>query len=352
MSEPEYSGKPLAYLDQNILSEFVKKIDLNNEIFPYLNENFQIVYSSTTLAEIYKAFLNSTEENKEEVIEKYLNILTALNANHIQIIHETDSIAISNAPVTEWFHKYIENEKEWGFLDKSIFNQMLLSYQKEKNFEEIKSESINAFQKNYEIMEKSVNNLKNFPELQSLCKNLCLQVDKQKDSYAKMIDFVFSKIKQHAEKEKLSEIFRNETGIYPKHLNNIQMPKAIEKIWSLYKGKDGYTGKSIEDFLTINFWEKQKGQKLFDHEKVTLIYNFLNFIGFNQDTELDQINGAQRAMNDFTHAQLASFCHFFFTNDNKLIKKINPIYEYLDRTTQLARIDINQNNISITFIRI
>ena len=26
MSEPKYSGKPLAYLDQNILSEFVEKI--------------------------------------------------------------------------------------------------------------------------------------------------------------------------------------------------------------------------------------------------------------------------------------------------------------------------------------
>ena len=80
-----------------------------------------------------------------------------------------------------------------------------------------------------------------------------------------------------------------------------------------------------------------------EYEKVNVIYNMMNFIGFYSDTKLDQVNGVQRSMSDFTHAQIASFCHFFFTNDKNLIKKVDAIYEYLDIPTRLARIEINSD---------
>ncbi|MFZ0022590.1 hypothetical protein [Acinetobacter sp.] len=132
-------------------------------------------------------------------------------------------------------------------------------------------------------------------------------------------------------------------GISAKQLNNINMPQVVEKIWNLYKEKEDYKNFTIDDFWTINVLEKNKERKLYKYEKVNIIYNMMNFIGFYSDTKLDHVNGVQRSISDFTHAQIASFCHFFFTNDNNLIKKVDAIYEYLDIPTQLAHIDVNSN---------
>lgn len=348
MSEPEYSGKPLAYLDQNILDLFLKKINRSHEIYSYFNENFQVVYSDITLSEIYKAFLNSKEEDKENTVEKYLNVLEWLNANHIRIAYNKnldflDSCVISEAPVREWFQNYVENKTEWGFWDHHIYNQFLLSYQKNKNVDEIKREALFAYEKNLEVMKKAKDELKNYPQLRYKAEAMHEQIYNQKEIYEQVIESMLSAIMQNAEQDKMSEIFRNEMGISSKQLNNINMPHAVEKIWNLYKDKEGYKNFTIDDFWNINLLEKNKGRKFYKYEKINLLYNMMNFIGFYSDTKLDQVNGVQRSMSDFTHAQIASFCHFFFTNDKNLIKKIDAIYEYLDVPTRLACIDIDSN---------
>lgn len=125
MNELEYSGKPLAYLDQNILDLFAKKFDQNDEIYSFFKENFQVVYSDATLGEIYKAFINSKNEVN---VEQYLNVLECLDANHIRIAHNRnfeclDKCVISTISVYECFQRYIDNKREWGFLDQYIYNQ-------------------------------------------------------------------------------------------------------------------------------------------------------------------------------------------------------------------------------------
>lgn len=62
MSEPEHSGKPLAYLDQNILdlfSEYKEKplLSRDSDFFRYLKEEVQAVYSPITLEEIYRSVI-------------------------------------------------------------------------------------------------------------------------------------------------------------------------------------------------------------------------------------------------------------------------------------------------------
>ncbi|MGE8570991.1 MAG: hypothetical protein ACN6NW_03000 [Acinetobacter amyesii] len=348
MSELEYSGKPLAYLDQNILDLFTKKFDRNNDIYPYFNENFQVVYSDTTLGEIYKAFLNSKEEDKENILEKYLNILEWLNAYHIRIAYNRnleflDSCVISQASVRHWFNNYVENKIEWGFWDQHIYNQFLLSYQKHKNIDEIKREALLSYEKNLEKMRVAKDDLQNYPQLRYKAEAMYEQTYNSKANYEQSIERMLSIIMQNAEQDKMSEIFRNEMGISAKQLNNINMPHVVEKIWNLYKDKEGYQNFTIDDFWSINLLETNKGRKFYKYEKINVIYNMMNFIGFYSDTKLDQVNGVQRSMSDFTHAQIASFCHFFFTNDKNLIKKVDAIYEYLDVPTRLARIDINSN---------
>lgn len=344
MEEPEYEGKPLAYLDQNILDLFVKNFDKNHFIYSLFIDNYQVVYSDTTLGEIYKAFLNS---NNEENIEKYLNVLEWLDANHIRIAYTRnleflDKCVISTIPVKEWFHRYVKNKKEWGFWDKHIYDQFLLNYQKSKNIDEIKREALLVYEKNLRKMEDAKSELRDYPQFKDKAEVMYGYINSQKDKYEESINFMFSKFMEYAENDKMTEIFRTEIGVFPKQLNNIEMPNVVQKIWNLYKDKEGYSNFKIDDFWSINFLEKNKGRKLYNYEKVNVIYNMMNFIGFHQDTKLDQINGIQRAMSDFTHAQIASFCDLFFTHDIKLKKKVEGIYEYLEINTKFGQINFNE----------
>lgn len=344
MSEENYAGKPLAYFDQNILDLFVKKIHHGHDIYILLKENYQIVYSDTTLGEIYKAYYNSKDPKD---YQKYIDILDNLDAYHMRIacnykFEFLDKCVISTVPVSEWFKRYVENKKEWQFLDSYIFNQILLNYQKDKNIEKVENEALKAFQDNLNIIEKANKELQSFPELAEQSQAMLQEIYNQKNTYEKNLKFMLSKIIEHAENEKMTEIFRKEMSIFPKQLNNIEKPNVVEKIWSLYREKDDYKNFDIEDFWSISFCEKAKGRKLYNYEKVNILYNMMNFIGFNQDTELDNKNGIQRAMCDFSHAQIASFCNFFFTNDKKLKKKTEAIYEYLDIPTKLININIER----------
>lgn len=345
--EQEYSGKPLAYLDQNILDLFVKNFDEEHSVYQVFKHTYQVVYSDTTLGEIYKGFLNSKEENKANNMEQYLNVLIWLNANHIRIAYNRnleflDACVISTAPVFQWFEKYIENKKEWGFLDQHIYDQFLLNYQKDKKFDEIKSEALLTYDKNLEIMKKASNELKEITELEKISEIMFKLIEKQREDHEKTIDLMLSKIKEHAQNDKMTEVFRNEIGVFPKHLNNIEMPNVVQKIWHLYKDKEAYKNFTIDDFWNFKIIESMKERKLYKYEQVNIMYNMMNFIGFHQDTKLDQINGVQRAMSDFTHAQIASFCHFFFTHDKNLKRKIEAIYEYLDIPTRIGVININR----------
>lgn len=348
MKEQQYSGKPLAYLDHNVLDLFAKNFESTHGVYSYLKESFQVVYSDTTLGEIYKAFLNSKEEHKENTLEKYLNILEWLNAYHIRIAYNRnlellDSCVISQASVRQWFNNYVENKTEWGFWDQHMYNQFLLSYQKDKNIDEIKREALFSYEKNLEKMRKAKNELQNYPQFRYKAEAMYEEIHNQKEIYEQAIQDMLSIIMQNAEQDKMSEIFRNEMGISAKQLNNINTPHVVQKIWNLYKDKEGYKNFTIDDFLNFNLLEKNKGRKFYKYEKINVIYNMMNFIGFYSDTKLDQVNGVQRSMSDFTHAQMASFCHFFFTNDKNLIKKVDAIYEYLDVPTRLSRIEINSN---------
>ncbi|MFZ0022589.1 hypothetical protein [Acinetobacter sp.] len=195
----------------------MKRFDRNNDIYSYFNESFQIVYSDTTLGEIYKAFLNAKEEDKEKTVEKYLNILEWLNANHIRIAYNRnleflDSCVISQASVREWFHNYVENKTEWGFLDQHIYDQFLLSYQKNKNIHEIKKEALFSYEKNLEKMRKAKDELENFPQLRYKAEAMYQEIYSQKEIYEQAIEATLSLIVKNAEQDKMSEIFRNEVG--------------------------------------------------------------------------------------------------------------------------------------------
>jgi hypothetical protein len=76
---PKYNQKKqLVYLDQNVLSEFLK--NYMREAVPAFRDEYQIVYSQQTLSEIKWAGVNRNPEDTY----KYLDLLSNLKAIHVR----------------------------------------------------------------------------------------------------------------------------------------------------------------------------------------------------------------------------------------------------------------------------
>ena len=92
MSEQQYSDKPLAYLDQNILDLFTEPkclLKKDSELFNFLKNEVQAVYSPTTLEEIYRSVING----KSSVYGlAFLDVLKELNAHFITLIIENGEV--------------------------------------------------------------------------------------------------------------------------------------------------------------------------------------------------------------------------------------------------------------------
>jgi len=115
MSEPEHSGKPLAYLDQNILdlfSEYKEKplLSRDSDFFRYLKEEVQAVYSPITLEEIYRSVIKG---KSSKYCVEFLDILRELNAHYIAL-NTNEHGTLTNTIFRSWddplvhFNNYIE----------------------------------------------------------------------------------------------------------------------------------------------------------------------------------------------------------------------------------------------------
>ncbi|WP_227554252.1 hypothetical protein [Acinetobacter lanii] len=113
MIEHQYSGKPLAYLDQNILDLFTEPQCLLNgdsDLFNFLKNEVQVVYSPATLEEIYRSVVNG----KSSVYGlAFLDVLKELNAHFITLI--TENGKVTNTIFRSWeeplihFNQFVEN---------------------------------------------------------------------------------------------------------------------------------------------------------------------------------------------------------------------------------------------------
>jgi len=140
MSEQQCSDKPLAYLDQNILDLFTEPkclLKKDSELFNFLKNEVQAVYSPTTLEEIYRSVING----KSSVYGlAFLEVLKELNAHFITLI--TENGEVTNTIFRSWeeplihFNQFVENNYlnkfvhplrnnlfAIDFLHKSFFNQ-------------------------------------------------------------------------------------------------------------------------------------------------------------------------------------------------------------------------------------
>ena len=339
MEIPTYQGKLTAYLDHNILDVFVKygMIDFAQKI----KENYQVIYSDETLKEIKRS---------GDYADQFLNVLNELNALHCKLrmnskFELTNEIIIYDMDVNCAYKQYCEQEPIYPELVNSMLQHSFKSYggRKGDNFEVLKNEQIDTFSGLMQFINQQAANLE--VDKPDLALSMNKMTDIMMGSLKTTLDKSNVLMSAHvADEENWSGVqsFRETMNIGPKELKNISGPDVLEKIWALYKDKNEYKDLcwDVEDFFFIKQHPIYPEKEYFSFEKVTTIYNHLNFIGYYPDSKTHKERRFIAAISDQGHASIASFANILYSRDKDFVIKTRAAYEYLGLNTEVILVNL------------
>jgi hypothetical protein len=337
-SIPVYEGKPTVYLDQNVLDFFTKQG--LGEFGQILIKDYQVVYSDETLKEIRRS--KGFEEN-------FLDVLKDLKANYLKLIVEqpnftiTDNASISERDPYDVYKEYCKNSDDGVDIEHAM-QQWLFKFsggRKGDSFNDIHNEQISAFS---ELMDSIMDNSVELPE--DIQRQLQIYTKEMSSHYKATLEKTENMMLENIEDDKNWDgikDFRSQVGIGPKQLNNIEPPNVLFKIWDKLKTLPTYsqTNMDIDDLFQLNKNPIYPEQPYFKHQKVTVIYNMLNTLGYYPDSKVHKERRFIAAVSDNSHASIASFCNFLLSNDEHFIKKVNAAYEYLEIPTLAKHVVFN-----------
>ncbi|AAV82426.1 hypothetical protein [Idiomarina loihiensis] len=337
-SIPPYEGKPTVYLDQNVLDFFTKQG--LGEFGQMLLEDYQVVYSDETLKEIRRS--KGFEEN-------FLNVLKDLKAYHLKLIVEqpnftiTDNATICKRDPYDIYKQYCESCDD-GLDIEYAMQQSLFKFsggRKGESLNDIHNEQVAAFS---ELMDSLMDISDELPE--EIQKQLQVYGEEMTSQYkatlAKTENMMLESIEDDRNWDGIKD-FRLALGIGPMQLNNIDPPDVLVKIWDKLRALPAYSqaNMDIEDFFQLKKHPIYPEQPYFKHQKVTVIYNMLNTLGYYPDSKVHKERRFIAAVSDNSHASIASFCNFLVSNDEYFIKKVNAAYEYLEVPTIANQVVFN-----------
>lgn len=329
----QYQGKPIAYLDQNILDLFVD--GKHDKFSEKLKSSFQIVYSDESLNEIQRS---------GDYADKFLPVLKDLGALQLKLVLEqpefveTGKATLTNCDPFDAFQEYCENSKEHDHIQ-SPMEQWLFKYSGGLNGIGIAQIHDDQKQSFSQLMSELRTQLQEFsdetPDIEDL-------YDKYQNEMTTKLNGALDEterlLKENIQDDKSwsgIRSFRNLTGLGPKELNNITPPNILKKIWEQYKNQPPYNAMNIgiEDFFELKQNPFFPDSPYFKHQKVTGIYNMLNTLGYRPDSEIHKERRFVSALSDNSHASMASFCHVLLSRDESFVKKVQAAYEYLEIPT-------------------
>lgn len=336
----QYAGKPLVYLDHNILDLFVKK-----GITPAWAEVTainQVTYSETTLEEI---------KNSVGFENQFLAILDKLNAIYIQ--HYPESSAEQGGQVKlldgSAFHHFKEHvdASDYNYLTESMtqFQFKLAGGRKGENVSKVLNEQRNAAAKLGDNFQNLVDGLQpeEFSEAAALgisretLFSLSAMVGEGLNLAINQLEKTI--VKNHPQTENWNSIedFRNALKVGPSRLNNLKPPKIIEQIWELVKKPISMSIEvhSVDEFLELVLNPSNPEKPLEMNKKAAVLYNFLNSLGYWADSKQNQENPFKATLKDNNHVMWACFTNALITADERLAKKASAVYEYLGIKTDV-----------------
>jgi len=344
MSEEQYSGKPLAYLDQNILDAFLKAKDENKSFIEEFKSKVQVVYSDITLQEIHLA--------GSEYSQFFLQLLQDINAHHIsiQIDQNWKPTNTLRGSLKSPFHHYqifLENRQYDEMLVQCKMNTFAL-YGGIKDFHQLADQQIINQHNLLNDLENQLNILKEIRNKDPIVLQFIKQKEEELDSlkckiptFENSVTFSTEKLKEANCKLDAHLAFRKALGINIDKIKEINFPNVIEKIWKSIQLNNNIL-KNIEfhDFCQINFDPTAYERELTDFEKIHAIYSILNLIGYMPEKKVKNEAKFIASDRDISHVAYACLCSYFITNDERLLNKSRAIYEYLNIDTEVLEISV------------
>ncbi|MCH2177019.1 MAG: hypothetical protein MK193_14955 [Lentisphaeria bacterium] len=340
--EPLSSGLPIVYLDHNILDAFLdnKLIQLKEA----LTNRFQVVYSNETLNEIKRAGKASPKYS-----EAFLDLLNQINAAHMSIVlddkfHETNQIRIVEGDPHTFFHQFCNSEPVFNNLTESMhqFGFKVSGGRQGESLEDVQKIGVEAFESLMDYLEENIREIEE--QIPEVAQQLRAEKSRYLQEYKELSKQNTQNMAKHITDEKnWSGIkdFRQHFKLEPYHFNSISAPNILQQIWRVMKKSQNMPKEidSIDDFFMFNKQELMPGQPFLRHNKVLGAYNLLNTIGYYPDKPLHKDRGFKRSTSDQMHVSLASFCNCLITRDERLWKKAEAIYEYLNIPTEIIYFD-------------
>lgn len=341
-NENSWKGKPITYVDQNILDFLLKEPD-----FKIIFSEMQIVYSNETLAEIRRSGVNNDKN--------FLTLLSDIEAFYFYIEQKEQKtfITIKNCDPFQ-IYKNISEQEGYEVFEDVVKSMLLLPHKfyggkKELSFLDIYHENNIFFNQLMLFLKDQIKFLKdslNQEEMESLeIKNLLkidIDINKMKQEHENVsksfIELMIKDLGDGRNIEGLNYTYQKSIQVASKQLNNITHPNVFKKIWDLVRNTKAYQNHPITE---AQFWGLDKHpidptQDLTILDKVRILYDKLNFYGFNADTNMHYENRYTAALSDQEHAVLGSCCEFLFSMAARFVRKVSAIYEYLNIKTQIA----------------
>ncbi len=315
------------YLDHSALNQIDK--GRRSKIHELLTRpEFQAVYSDENLSEISKSVGSE---------QKFLSLLSAINAKHLRLIlgdrfRYTEHAILETTEPAVAYAAYITNRNDSPSFDgglRDILKKFYGGYP-HKSFEQILqsggrelihkigelvhelSSDVTVHQTDVETFARLLPDIKR--EITSLFGTLARQLDSG-NSWANV--------------KAIEEQFM----LGPKILNNLRGPKIVQQIWTLLEEKSPEASSTCEEFFGAarprGISDDEPWTKL---QQVNAVYHQLNFLGYWRDENMNKRFDAH--FNDLTHVGMASlFCHLFVTGDERQAMKAGVTYEFLGIST-------------------
>lgn len=347
MSELEYSGKSLAYLDQNILDAFLKADDKDKSFIDGFLSRVQVVYSDITLQEIHFAGLKNSDYTKY-----FLQLLLDIEAHHISTQMDQDWKRLdvirgsSNSPFYH-YQTFLENRQYDELIHQAKMNTFAL-YGGITDFNQLAIKQVFNQNKLLNDIEGQLNYLKELDSNDPIIlqfineKEVDLQnLKSQMPDFENAVVFTTEKLKEANDETDAHLVFRKQLGINIDEIKQIEFPNVIEKIWRCIQSNNHvFENMMFDDFCNLRFDVSNPERKLTNFEKIHGIYNILNLLGYMPEKKVKNEGKFIASDRDISHVAYASCCDYFITNDERLFNKSRAIYEYLNIPTEVLEIPL------------
>lgn len=347
------TNKPSMYLDQNALDK-LRKGGKDAHFFA-LKDNYNFVYSNSTLREVHKAGVNA---NDSEKVAEFIVILTKLEATYFQLPDILTNVNIRpyecmDTPCDVYLkfldedirysefvqpmekiglaiHNGIEDYDKFG--DMQISSMLSLKDFLSDNLVTLELESANWTDEN------TKSHLEAYIDL---CHQRMQLLELQLHDFQKGVRSMNENLKEANQDQSMSKAFRDAYCINVDNLKKIEGFNALNRIFAY-----------LEEVKPKSFHPLRELYKdIFDEDKrifnrIFIIYDFLNLIGYYPDESLNKENKFLRSNLDRSHATLGCFCDIFVTHDKRFIKKMKVIYEHFNIATKIYDIEVLEDQTS------